>query len=140
VKYTVKEVDGAEEDETINALHKLCLPHDELPSVHDGWWWLAYANDVAVGYACMRDAKSEENAAFLAIAGVVPEHRGKGLQRRLIRVRVQKARRLMKRAVISYTMDNAPSGNNLIACGFRLYDPDKRWEGGDVTYWRRQFT
>jgi GNAT superfamily N-acetyltransferase len=135
--YCIREVDGDEESEVIAELHRICCPHDELPSTTDGWWWLAYAGDVAVGYAGMRDAKSEPGAAFLCIAGVVPEHRGKGLQRRLIRVRVQKARRLMKTAVISYTLDNAPSGNNLIACGFRLYSPDKRWEGGDVAYWRR---
>ena len=64
----------------------------------------------------------------------MPGHCGHGLQRRLIRIRVQKARKIGKRRVISYTMGNARSGNNLIACGFRLYNPENCWEG-EVTYW-----
>ena len=83
----------------------------------------------------LRDAKTFDNATFLCLSGVVPEHRGHALQRRMVRVRVQKARKLGKRRVISYTVSNAHSGNNLIACGFRLYNPDKCWEG-EVTYWK----
>lgn len=134
--YRIREVDGTVEEETIHALTRICMPWDDLPDTGAGFWWLAYAGDVAIGFGGVRDASTDPQAAFLCLSGVVPEHRGRGLQRRLIRVRVQKARRLRKHSVISYTMDNAHSGNNLIACGFRLYSPLKRWEGGSVNYWR----
>ncbi len=136
MRVRVREVDGVEHGEIICDLARICLPGDDPPLVHEGHWWLAYVGDVAVGFAGLRDARTDPEAGFLCLAGVVPQARGRGLQRALIRARVAKARRLGKRRVISYTAAwNWRSANNLIACGFRQYMPVKVFGGGDVCYW-----
>lgn len=139
VKYSVREVDGAEECEVILSLAKIILPCDDPPNPVNGYWWLAYYGDVAVGFAGLDYAKTDSDAMFLCLAGVVPEHRGHGLQRALIKARVNKTRRLGKRRAISYTMlNNVGSSNNLIAVGFRMYEPPFKFHGGGVCYWKRE--
>lgn len=69
-------------------------------------------------------------------AGVIPSHRGKGLQTRMIAVRVAKAKRLGWKYVLTYTHDNCPSANNLIDCGFKLYDPRNPYAADGSLYWR----
>lgn len=138
MKYTVREVDGTVEHEVILSLAKIILPCDDPPNPYSGYWWLAYYGDVAVGFAGLDHAKTTDGAMFLCLAGVVKEHRRHGLQRRLIRARINKARRLGKGRLVTYTLLNNPgSSNNLIACGFRLYRPAYRFPYGDVCYWAR---
>lgn len=87
-----------------------------------------------VGYACLRLVENE-SLVYLSRAGVTHKHRGNGLQRRLIRVRVAYGRRL-GRGAITYTVHaNPKSVNNLIACGFRYYEPQNAWAGRDMLYW-----
>lgn len=141
MRYRVARVDGIEEHETIGALAKLCAAGDETfaPKTEAGDWWLVYADDVAVGFAGIRDATTEPEASFLCLAGVVPEHRGRGLQRRLIHARVQRARQLGKRAALSWVADwNVRSANNLVAAGFRLYWPAQRFGDKETVYFRKE--
>jgi hypothetical protein len=42
--------------------------------------------------------------------------------------------------LITDTHDNAPSSNNLIATGFRLYNPTCPWAFKDSLYWRKRLT
>jgi hypothetical protein len=67
----------------------------------------------------------------LSRCGVLPLARGLGLQRLLIRRRIAWARRQTgRRAVLKH---NHHSSNNLIRCGFRLYDG--KWIAADALYW-----
>ncbi len=75
---------------------------------------------------------------YLCRSGVVPEHRGKGLQKRLIRVRETYARNMAMNWVISDTTCNPPSANSLIACGFKLYEPAQPWGNRSTIYWRKR--
>ena len=126
-----------EEVEEIVALDRATLPESK-PSI-DTDWWGAWEDDELVGYAGARLLGN--GAYFLSRAGVVESHRGIGLQKRLIRVRVAKARSLLALRAVTYTAThNAPSSNSLIACGFKIYVPEVAYVGNDVVYWRKVLT
>ncbi|MBF9235561.1 GNAT family N-acetyltransferase [Microvirga alba] len=121
----------------LRRLHSECLPYDKLPNFTEGFWWIAYHGDDAVGFAGMVRSARWIDAGYMNRAGVVPDHRGHGLQKRLIRVRMRYAKRIGWRWLITDTTENPPSANSLIGCGFRAYDPANPWGGRTTTYWRR---
>lgn len=91
-------------------------------------------------YASARDllGDGELGSVYFDRAAVARAYRGRGLQRRLIRRRLEWARARNARVAITYTMAGlAVSANNLIACGFRLYVPEYAWAGTDALYWWR---
>jgi GNAT superfamily N-acetyltransferase len=114
---------------------------DRVPANSE--WWVAFdvsgARPVEVAFGGMRPALSMPAAGHFYSAGVLPKHRGHGLQKRLIRKRVEAARARGWTCVVTETVyDNAPSANSLIACGFRPYRPEKPWSTYRYTvYWRR---
>ena len=107
---------------------------DTAVELDNATWWVAYANGSPVAFAGL---SKFGGCWFLRRVGVVTSHRGNGLQKRLIKVRVKHAKRAdPKLSVVTYTvLDNHPSSNNLIATGFRLYEPSQRYVG-KVLYWR----
>jgi GNAT superfamily N-acetyltransferase len=122
----------------LRRLHEICLPHDELPDFTRGEWWIAARSGEAVAFAGMVPSAQWLETAYLVRAGVVPDHRGQGLQKRLIRVRLARARAHGWRWAITYTWNNPPSANALIACGFKSYQPRDPWASETVNYWRRE--
>lgn len=125
-----------EEMDEVLALDRVCFPYDAPPKI-DGTWWVA-ANDTGdvCAYAAARPGIVDVGGVYLARAGVAPEARGHGLQRRLIRTRLRWAKR--SGYVWAFTdTASAVSANNLIACGFRMYAPAHPWAFTYSTYWRR---
>lgn len=87
----------------------------------------------------MRDVLGEIDTCFLARAGVIESERGKGLQKKLIMVRLKWARFYGYRDVITYcSPENVASSNNLISCGFKLYLPEEKWGCKNALYFRRR--
>lgn len=120
----------------ILALDAKIFPTDDPVDVWDkrAVWWIA----PGAAYCGIRPT-AREGLAFLLRAGVVEAYRGQGLQRRMIRTRLRWARTAGFVEVCTYTIPTNPwSSNNLIACGFRLYDPPHRWAGEDTNYWVRK--
>ena len=117
-------------------LQKKCLPYDTPHDTDKGWWWIAYDDDKPVGFAGLVRSASWADCGYLCRAGVLPNYRGKGIQKRLIDLRIRKARRVGYRWVISDTRDNHASANSLIARGFRMFSPTKPWGFSDTLYWR----
>lgn len=119
-------------------LHKECFPADELPSFKNGYWWIAFDRCRPVAFCGLNTVKSWDKAGYLVRGGVVSTHRGKGLQKKLIRIRAVKAKKVGFDFLISATRDNIPSANNLIACGFKLYQPATPWMADGSLYWIRK--
>ena len=115
----------------------LCFPGEALDLLPPGSrWWIGSLGGVPVCYA---GAYGTGKKWSLTRAGVLAEHRGHGLQRRLVRARERHARRRGAKQVSSYThAGNYPSANNLIACGYRL---TKHWRSGGSTFltWSKDF-
>lgn len=110
------------------------VPH----SIDEGYWWLGYDKGQAVCFAGMVKSSRWSDAGYLCRSGVLDAYRGRGLQKRLIRVRERKARELGWNWLMSDTRDNPASANSLIACGYRVYHPTRPWGHDDATYWRKR--
>lgn len=140
-KYKIRRVDGKDESTSrvIRNLQKKCLPNDKPMSTDNGFWWIAYNDVEAVAFGGLMPSIRYIDTGYLCRAGVVKEHRGKGLQKRLIRVRLQFAKRMGWKYII--TDSRSPeSGNSLISCGFKLYTPEQPWAYRDSCYWRKSLS
>lgn len=120
---------------TVAMLDAAIFPDDDPCNYVNANWWLVYSQgSLAVAFAgsCWRGED-----LFLLRCGVLEGHRGKGLQRKLIKRRT----RGIPADVITYTaVGNPHSANNLIACGFRMYEPNDLWAGDDVNYWLKVYS
>lgn len=145
--YRIREVDGADEDvvDILRDLHDECFgdtaPNLNSTDIDRGHWWLAFAiderRDVA-GFCGLTPTYADPTLGYLKRAAVRKEHRGAGLQRRFVRVREAKARRLGFRAIITDTSDNPSSANNLIRCGYRIFAPENPWGFRHTIYWTKE--
>lgn len=106
--------------------------------IANSYWWIALDEGIPVAFCALHHYRNRPDTAFMALCGVAKSHRGLGLQRRLIKVRVRKSIQLGISRIISYTTnDNAPSANNLIAHGFKVYVPRYEWGIKNAIYFRR---
>jgi GNAT superfamily N-acetyltransferase len=114
------------------------LPSDKPLDSCVGDWWLIYHDGEPVAFAGMKLSRLWVDCQYLCRSGVVPAHRGKGLQRRLIKVREHYARQAGMNWLITDTTQNPASSNSLMACGFRLYEPAAPWGNRYTLYWRKR--
>lgn len=121
----------------LRELHRVTLPYDVMPNWSESHWWICFDGDKPVAFAGVKKAKSWLDAGYMIRSGVVPSHRGKGLQKRLIRVREAFARRMGWKWLVTDTLNNPASSNSLIACGYRLYEPADPWASSGALYWRK---
>lgn len=136
--YKIRRVNGIKKQDIINKLQMSCFKYIVVdPSKENSIWWIMYYDSDPVGFASISPSRTYPNiGVYLSSAGVLSAHRGKGLQRRLIRARLKYARSLGKKWAISETVLNPSSANNLIACGFRSFQPENPWSYKDAHYWR----
>ena len=55
----------------------------------------------------------------------------------MIKIRLKSASSFNHIAITYTTLDNFPSANNLISCGFRLYLPEYSYGGRDKLYFQK---
>ena len=136
----IKLIDSSVQEnlELLNKLQKECLPYDTLYNAKEGWWWVAYENDVPCGFAGLVCSSRWLDCGYLCRSGVIRTFRGRGLQKRLIRAREKMARRVGFNWLITDTTDNPPSSNSLIALQYRLFNPSSPWAGRHSLYWRKK--
>lgn len=142
--YRIKEVDGDDEhiEDECRAMHLLTFGEFDAPfwpTSDGGDWWFVYHAGESIGFAGMVASESAPGYGYLCRAAVVPEHQGHGLQRRLIRVRETRAKRLGYLGLVTDTYISPESANNLIECGYRMYRPERRWAFSNSEYWRKVF-
>jgi len=139
MKFTIKHADTRiPENRTILMyLQSKCLPSDVPMEVEHGHWWVVYAEeDKPVGFAGLTRSAQWSNAGYMCRAGVLPAYQGHGIQKRLIQVRVRKARLLKWQWLVTDTTQNPASSNSLITMGFKLYEPSIPWGFKNSLYWR----
>jgi len=129
--YTIRQTKNME---LVASLDKEIFPDDTRVVTEGAVWWVAYKDGRPVAFAGISRNK---NYWFLRRAGVLEEHRGNGLQKRLIKIRLNYAKKKEKSIPIyTYTvLGNPASSNSLISTGFRLYEPSHPYVGKSL-YWR----
>jgi len=120
----------------LSALQKKCLPYDKPYDTNHGYWWIATQDGVDCGFAGLVCSPWWSDCGYLIRCGVVSDCRGKGLQKKFIRVRIRQAKALKMNWVITSTYDNPASANSLISCGFKMFNPTKPWMTKHTSYWR----
>jgi len=127
------------EPEVVRELCGRLLPFDDGSTTWepDDEFWGAFDGARLVGWGGLRQSRRWLDCVFLCSSGVLPEARGRGLQKRLIKARVRWAEKQGYYYAFTYTVPHNPaSSRSLISCGFRPYWPSKPW-AGDVCYWHR---
>jgi GNAT superfamily N-acetyltransferase len=142
--YKIREVDidGTDEDvvETLDEIYALCFWKTAPPIEHNLMprWWLAYHGAEAVAFGAMLPSVNSRKSGYLYRAGVLPKHRGHGLQRKLLRVREKAARRMGWTTLYTDTGGTVHSANNLIAAGYKIFVPRNPWGVSGAIYWKKQ--
>lgn len=115
-------------------IYQRTLPDDEW-SHDEHIHWAVYFEHKVIGFASLK-LIDKSRGGFLSASGVYPKHRGNNLQTRLIKTRINWAKRNGLRYLITYTtFKNYPSMVSLLKCGFKFYDPEWPWVGPDVHYY-----
>jgi GNAT superfamily N-acetyltransferase len=121
----------------LSVLQEKCLPYDTPFNVTQGYWWIVYDSfDNPCAFGGLVRSVRWSNVGYLCRAGVLPSHRGQGVQKRLIRARIRQAKALGWDWLITDTHENPASSNSLIATGFKLYEPLQPWGAKSTLYWR----
>lgn len=144
--YQLKRIDAEDESDTLLELNKACFTCGEyIPKFTRGWWWIAYNNFDPVAFCGLtkdpayHPIKGAQDVGYLVRSGVRKDHRGHGLQLRLIRVREKKARELGLQWMVSDTSDgNMASANTLINAGYKLFKPPRKWAFKNGLYWKKE--
>ena len=119
-------------------LHEACFFGYGGIDLTEGWWWVAMRKNRLAGFCGMIQSWQWCDAGYLCRSGVAVRDRGHGLQKRLIQVRINQARRLGWNWLITDTTSNPASANSLISKGFKLYEPAKPWAFKNSLYWRKR--
>lgn len=123
---------------TIKKLHKEIFPKDEYYEHSGNIYWLVEDTDTGEYIAFCIATDIGHRLLYLSRVGVSIGHRGKGLHRRLIRVREAYGKRHNFRCVITYTIIHNPNSfSHLVKNGYELYCPENMWAGDDVLYFRK---
>ena len=141
MKFTIKKVDTRvpSVQTTLSFLQKKILPQDTPYPTDRGHWWIAYAQcGKPVAFAGIVRSIKWTDTGYLCRAGVMEGFTGNGLQLRLIKARLRKARDLGWAWCITDTTDNPASANSLINAGFKLYTPANPWGFPRALYWKRK--
>lgn len=95
-------------------------------------WWVAVNNKNEIVAYC--GSIYTQGICIFNRAWVSPKMRGKGTQKKMIRLRLKRAREISRIAITYTTPDNYNSVNNLISCGFKLYGPEYAYGGRQMLY------
>lgn len=140
--YRFIETDGELAAEVIRSMNALEASWPVLTDDHlaDGWWWLLKdEHGILCGFAGMVENIPHLYEGYLKRAYVSPDHRGHGLQLKMIEARLTKAQELGWRQVVAETISRH-SAHNLVRAGFQQCDPEQKWAGPNALYFAKYLT
>lgn len=136
-RYRIQRIDLNDEAilEQVENIHGGMFEED-VGVPYDDMFWGAYdiESGLMIGYCSMKIERRRKQVKLTSCA-IKEKHRGQGLQSRMIKRRIQEAKALGIYKVVTHTVCNPPSENNLIRCGFRLFRPRIEWAGEYANYW-----
>jgi GNAT superfamily N-acetyltransferase len=114
-----------QDHQRILRLDALCFPVDEPPAIAGAHWLIGWDGETEAAYCAWKTVNHDGVAVgFHYRVGVLPDYRGGGLQRQMLRLREAQMREQGLSAAVTYTdADGAASMRSLIAEGYRPYAP-----------------
>jgi GNAT superfamily N-acetyltransferase len=102
----------------------VCFPIDTPAEFAGANWFIGWDGDQPAAYCAWKVVDHDEPVGFHYRGGVMPDWRGRGLQREMLRLREAGMREQGIAKAVTYTdADGAASMRNLIAEGYRPYVP-----------------
>jgi GNAT superfamily N-acetyltransferase len=139
--YKITEVDGEKFTDEIQRFNGL-FKKDFLPlkprHFQDGYWWLVHQGIQLVAFAGMVPFEPFPRVGYLKRAAVLPAHRGKGLQGRLVALREERARASTDwtHMVTETSLENPASSNSFVRAGYKLVEAERPW-AKETLFWRK---
>lgn len=100
----------------------VCFPTDKPAEFAGANWFIGWDGDRPAAYCAWKIVEHDEPVGFHYRAGVMPDWRGQGLQRQMLRLREAEMREQGIARAVTYTdADGVASMRNLIAEGYRPY-------------------
>lgn len=122
MKYRVARIADTEE---MRAIHKMAFGGDRWPGDDHEFWVMHDEGGAVVAFASA--VLLNAHVAFLSRCAVVIKHRGKGLQKHLIKLRLKWARDEGANLVVTHVhRNNFASVMSLLSCGFRFAANNRR--------------
>lgn len=135
----VKDVSVARTARVLADLHaRTFSPTVPFPGVWPAYWWVVYDGKKPAAFAFMCGSDRYADTGYFGRVGVLPEYRGRGLQRRLMRAAERKARALGWIAMVSDTRNKPYSAANFKALGYEQFTPENPWDFPCAIYWRKE--
>lgn len=114
----IRRTDNTAEIAELDRLYISGTPLSDV-ELEDSQWWIAEEHNIVLGFCGARIVNDE---CFLIRSAVCVGARGRGLQKRFIRLRIRWARAQgVSRAHTYVHVTNIPSMRSLINCGFRPF-------------------
>jgi GNAT superfamily N-acetyltransferase len=125
--------------ESIEAADRICFPYD-TPYIF-AWEknvsWVAMKGGELAAYLSAHPLRN--GVWFFSRVGVMPGHRGEGLQRKLMTAMERHGRKSGWHSIVTYTAGgNGYSTRNILAAGYRTYEPKKSYVGYEVVHMRKR--
>lgn len=133
----------ADDIEAIEAMDKVCFPFDKpymfAWKKNVSWVVEELVDDEKTIIAYLSAHPLGRMRWFFSRVGVLPVARGRGLQRKLMGTLEKHGRAAGWKEIVTYTVAiNGWSTRNILACGYRTYEPRKSYVGWDVIHMRKR--
>ena len=141
--YRLVEVDGELSAEVLHNLNG--LEPDRFPPLREvhletGFWWLLKDDHGTLcGFAGLCEMFPFPGVGYCKRAYVSPDHRGRGLQVKMLQAREEKARELGWHLLVGETT-SAYAAANFRRAGFELTEPEQCWGQPGSLYFSKLLT
>lgn len=120
-------------------LHARLFPSIIFPYPHYGDWWVVWHKEKPVAFAHQSPTTYYPNSGYFGRVGVLPAHRGHGLQLRLMKMAEKRARKAHAwEALYSDTTCKPHSAANFEKLGWARFEPETPWGTARTVYWRKE--
>lgn len=140
--YKLVEVDGPNASEVLHSLNAMDAVFTPLEEKHFdlGYWWLLKTDHgILCGFSGLAPFDPCVGVGYVKRNYVSPDHRGRGLQVKMIQACEEKAREIGWHQLVSETTSKF-SARNFQRAGFEPCDPEQKWGEPGSMYFSKILT
>jgi GNAT superfamily N-acetyltransferase len=137
--YRLVEVDGANAAEVLRDQNQIAFAKYPLTDDHLdlGYWWLLKTDSGTLcGFCGLVPNEPFPGVGYCKRAYISPDHRGRGLQLKMLEARIEKAQELGWHLLVSETT-SVYAAHNFARAGFEPCEPEQKWGEPGSQYFRK---